>query len=280
VRRLAPLILLIAAPAAAQQGSVDVRSEPRGAAVALDGAARGPTPLVVEAAPGTHVLTLTLEGYVGERQTVTVTRGRTKVYVRLARAGAGRLEIRDEPDPEPRAGLGLVVVVTEPPGLTVIMNDQKVERPTPVAFDAAPGAYTTVVQYRGVELLATRTVVEAGWKVRVRRNLTKEVRAADRAAPRAGAAPERCGCTPPVRLKACVEKQRVCTFHRGERGAGYAICTRCPKFRRLSRRQQAREAPACDTREGRAADCVCADIGRVLGHCLEPQETCLSRCGR
>ncbi|HEY3356029.1 MAG TPA: PEGA domain-containing protein [Polyangia bacterium] len=278
------LVLVGGGQAAAQAGSVDVRSDPAGAAIAVDGTARGVAPNLVATGPGKHIVTLTLEGYIPERHEIVVARGRTKLYVRLSRAGAGGISVRDEVDGKPRDGLGLVVVVTEPPGLTVLMNDQKVARPTPVAFDIAPGTYTTVLQHRGAEVLTTRTTVQAGWKVELRRTLTKQVRAVEKSAGReappaaAGRSPEKCGCMPPKKLKSCVEQRRVCAYHPEGRGAGYAVCTRCPKLKRLPRRRQADAALACDTREGRAGDCVCADIGRVLMHCLEPETECLKRC--
>jgi hypothetical protein len=304
---------------AAAQGQLDVRSEPPGAAISLDGTAQGVTPRLVAAPAGKHTIVLTLAGYLDERSEITVEHGRTKVYLRLARAGAGRVRVRDEAAPAPATGMGLVRVITEPPGLTVLMNGEKVEAPTPVAFEVAPGTYTLVIRWRDAELLSSRTAVEAGWKVQVRRDLTKQVRAAERAAPplpkalRAGtsgtkpgaaAAPTgpagaadptadagppartrtaaECGCMPPKRLKICVEKRRECRYHpagRDGRGPGYAACTRCARYRRLGRAKLADAKRGCDTRENRAIDCPCADIGRVLEHCLEPAAACLRRCG-
>jgi hypothetical protein len=281
------VVLLAAVPARAQSGAIDVRTDPAGVAVAVDGEAQGPSPLVAATTPGKHTVTLTREGYVTEKHEVVVGRGRTKLYVRLSKAGAEGLRVRDEEDPAPAPGLGLVRVTTNPPGLSVFVNDQKVERKTPVAFDVSPGNYTVVLKKREAELLSNRIEVKAGWRVQVKRDLSKAIRAAEREADR-GADPDdrparaarapKCDCPPAKKLKNCVEKKRVCSFHAEGKGAGYALCTRCPKLKRLSKKRRDEMERACDTREGRPVDCVCGDIGRVLMHCLEPQEECLRRC--
>jgi len=79
---------------AARKGRLDVRSEPEGARVYLDGVYRGRTPLTLELEPGTYDLRLTLPGYAEYRERVRVRAGETtRVLARLAPEKA-RLEVR------------------------------------------------------------------------------------------------------------------------------------------------------------------------------------------
>src|SRR6185436_2889967 len=47
----------------ASAGTIDVRSTPEGAAVSVDGTARGTTPIAVSVEPGRHKVRIELEGY-------------------------------------------------------------------------------------------------------------------------------------------------------------------------------------------------------------------------
>jgi len=301
---IAALLLGLAAalgPARAvgADGQVIIRTTPSGAAIVVEGVALGEAPRTIALPAGKHTITLTLPGHLPETHTVVVKPGQSaKVYVRLTKAGAGGLRVRDDLGGEPPPGQGTVTVVTDPPGLRVFVNGERVERPTPVSFDIGAGTYAVGIKADDVEVLSTSTVVKEGWKVQVKRNLQKEVAAARRKADKArdddgrpgpgpgdarpgdGRGAKKCKCTPRAKLKACVEKRRACKLGAGERGGAYALCYSCPQFRRLKKKRRQEAETACDTRTGRIDDCVCRDIARVLESCLRPQEKCLRRCGR
>ncbi|KQC06346.1 MAG: hypothetical protein APR55_04960 [Methanolinea sp. SDB] len=71
-------------------GVIDVRSVPSGASILLDGTFAGSTPGLIDGViPGTHVVTITKEGYNPADVTAYVSAGgRTLVYKRLAPGGA------------------------------------------------------------------------------------------------------------------------------------------------------------------------------------------------
>jgi hypothetical protein len=286
------LVATVPTPARAADGSVMIRTTPSGAAIAVNGVAFGEAPRTIDLPAGKHTITLSLPGHLAETHTVVVKPGPpAKLYVRLNKSGAEGLQVRDDVDGTPPPGLGTVTVTTDPPGLRVYVNGERIDRLTPLSFDISPGTYVTVIKDRDTELLTTSTVVKAGWKVQLRRNLQKEVAAARRkagpddaaGAPKApGRTGEKCQCTAPAKLKACVEKKRACKLgaHDGPRASAYALCYACPQFRRLKKKEKPAMETACDTRTGRLDDCVCRDITRVVESCLAPQEKCLRRCGR
>jgi hypothetical protein len=288
---LLALVAVLPARAVGANGSVMIRTTPSGAAIAVDGVPQGEAPKTIDLPSGKHTIVLSLPGHLSETHTVVVKSGPpAKLYVRLTRTGAEGLQVRDDLDGTPPPGLGTVTVTTDPPGLRVYVNGERVDRPTPVSFDIGPGTYTTVIKYQDTEILTTSTVVKAGWKVQVRRTLQKEVAAARKKARPDDAPPDldrprkgdQCKCSSPTKLKACVEKKRSCKLG-GPGGPGvtaYALCYSCPQFRRVKKREKAAAETACDTRTGRTDDCVCRDIGRVMDSCLAPQEKCLRRCGR
>lgn len=75
-----------------ERATLVVRSEPSGAAVSIDGAERGRTPLAVDLEPGRHVLALRLEGRAPVHRTLLLTAGRKVVEERLAPAAASAID--------------------------------------------------------------------------------------------------------------------------------------------------------------------------------------------
>jgi hypothetical protein len=67
-----------------QYGQAEIVSEPAGARAALDGAARGLTPLTVLAAEGTHEVQLQLAGHQMQRHTLHVSRTRAQATLAMA----------------------------------------------------------------------------------------------------------------------------------------------------------------------------------------------------
>lgn len=71
------------------QGLLRVDSVPEGALVTLDDEPIGHAPLERRVAPGSHDLALSLDGFVGEQQSLEITRGHiSEVHAKLARGAA------------------------------------------------------------------------------------------------------------------------------------------------------------------------------------------------
>jgi len=127
-------------------GTVSITTVPPGAQVAVDGQARGVTPLTVALPPGAH--TLELRGN-GEPRTIpiSVSAGQQIAqYVELGKAAAtlGKLQIRSEP-----AGAQVIV-------------DGNDRGKSPVLVDAlAPGEHTVVLQ-SDVATVKQTVTIEAG----------------------------------------------------------------------------------------------------------------------
>jgi len=81
------------------RATLEVRSDPSGAQVYLDGRYLGLTPLVSSVAPGRHQVEVRKEGYEPYKVSVRLNPGeRVRVYARLVPAvTTGRLEVRSEP---------------------------------------------------------------------------------------------------------------------------------------------------------------------------------------
>ena len=90
----------VSAPLSAATGTAEFNSNPEGSSVAIDGAARGVTPLRVALPAGTHSITFT-NGSASRTLPITITPGGTvSQYIELATAPVapgGRLEIGSEP---------------------------------------------------------------------------------------------------------------------------------------------------------------------------------------
>ncbi len=76
-----------------------VFSEPLGAEVAVDGAARGKTPLVAELKPGKHSLTVSLAGYQNATREITLEASRSLQAEFTLQAGAASAEAPPPPPP-------------------------------------------------------------------------------------------------------------------------------------------------------------------------------------
>jgi hypothetical protein len=101
-----------AAPPPVETGTLSVTSEPSGAAVVIDGTARGTTPLQLTLAPGTHTVEVG-SGAQARSQSIALTQGGTfALHQGLATpAGSGFA-----------AGTGGIQVATEPAGARVLID--------------------------------------------------------------------------------------------------------------------------------------------------------------
>lgn len=97
-----------------ETGSVTVTSEPIGAQVAIDGTARGATPVTVQIAPGSHQIEVG-SGAQAHRRYVTVTRGGdVSLHVGLTAAPAAGAV----------AGTGGLQIATDPAGARVFIDGE------------------------------------------------------------------------------------------------------------------------------------------------------------
>ena len=96
---LAALRYLAAPVAADGMGTLAVQTNPTGAAVNIDGQARGVTPLSLALSPGRHTLKLANEGNVRSMPVTIVAGGQVSQLIELPRAASllGELQVRTEP---------------------------------------------------------------------------------------------------------------------------------------------------------------------------------------
>lgn len=129
-------------------GTLVVDSNPTGAQILIDGAARGVTPATVMLAAGTHAIELRGGGGGPRSFTVAVPAGvQISQYIELAprRATTGRLSVR-----------------TNPPGARVTVDDVP-RGSAPVTLDnLAPGEHTVVVLSRDGASITQSLTVDAG----------------------------------------------------------------------------------------------------------------------
>jgi hypothetical protein len=174
--RVAPV-----APAApAKVGRLLVRSTPSGAAVSVDGVAKGVTPLAIRDLDlGSREITITHRGYDTEARRIVLTTARPSrsVEVRLAAsAAAGRSTTT--PSTAATKGrfgeTGALEIDSRPPGATVTVNG-KPSGTTPLTMnDVAPGEYRVTMTLRGFQEFATTVRVVAGERARAAARLTEQ----------------------------------------------------------------------------------------------------------
>ncbi len=130
-------------PAAA---TLDVRSDPSGAQVYLDGAYLGLTPLVAGTQPGRHRLEVKKAGYRPYRARVRLGAGeRVRVFARLV----------------PEVQNGRISVRSEPQGASVYLDGAYRGR-TPITLEVAPGRYDLRLALPGYRDYRTRVEVRPG----------------------------------------------------------------------------------------------------------------------
>jgi PEGA domain-containing protein len=137
-------------PAAAAGGSLRIESDPAGAEVRLNGAAKGTTPLSLSVPAGSYSLTVQHGANIKELP-VSVTNGETTVH---------HITWTDTPPPV-SAETGNLSVATDPPGSDVIVDGQT-RGVAPLTLRSLPvGQHRVVVRAGGTNY--TRTVqIEAG----------------------------------------------------------------------------------------------------------------------
>lgn len=168
---------LFVRPAAADtsMGVLKILSDPPGAGISIDGRTKGTAPALVELAPGIHVVTAFLDGFPPKKKKVTVAAGRLSVahftFDKAIPKNAIRVHELEEGGAD--SGPGSVTVITDPPGLTVLMDNRTVPKVTPVAFDIHSGVYRMRIKQDGNVVLEKTVVVEAGRTVELEYSFRK-----------------------------------------------------------------------------------------------------------
>ena len=167
------------APSApAKIGRLLVRSTPSGSSVAVDGVARGLTPLALRDLDlGAREITVSRLGYESEERRIVLTKARPSrsVEVRLSQQSAAA------PRPatpsslgKPTVSTGALAVESRPTGAAVVVNG-KASGTTPVTInDLPPGEYRVTMTLEGHRPFATTVRVVAGERARAAARLTEQ----------------------------------------------------------------------------------------------------------
>ncbi|MDP3719852.1 MAG: PEGA domain-containing protein [Acidobacteriota bacterium] len=171
-------------PVEVNAGRLLIRSTPSGASVAVDGVARGVTPLALrDLELGSRRVAITRRGYIAEEQRVVLTRARPSrtLEVQLtpsASAAAGRSGVTLPKPAGSPAGVGGaamtggLLVESRPPGATVTVNGTN-RGTTPLTIEAlAPGSYRVGLSLAGYQSFATTVRVVAGERARAAASLS------------------------------------------------------------------------------------------------------------
>ena len=159
----------VAVTAVTTAGTLDVRSDPGGATVLLDGRLLGATPLRIDVPAGSYSLTLRKEGTADQTFPVRVVAGRT-ASERRALIPAAVATPAPAATPLPIASL---VVYSDPPGAAVYLDDEPIGMTDPfsgrlVKSGVAPGSHRVRVAMTGRPEAAADAVVEASGPTTVR----------------------------------------------------------------------------------------------------------------
>jgi hypothetical protein len=133
-------------------GELEVKSEPSGAKVYVDGKQVGETPLVLsDIKMGRHLIRVTKEGYDSYEVLEQIGTGRKKVIANLKKA------VRE----------GELMVLTEPSGAAVYLNGRPVGTSPYEGKGLSSGKYSVRVTKEGYETWEKTEIVEGGKKVEV-----------------------------------------------------------------------------------------------------------------
>jgi hypothetical protein len=164
--------------AAANVGSLLIRTNPSGARVEVDGQARGETPLALRGLElGTREISVSRSGFATERRRIALTQGRPSrsIDIRLSRAPAAR------PAPstpaslgKPAAATGSLTVESRPTGATVTLDGKPIGVTPLTVGDLAPGDYHVTLSLPGHQIFATTVRVAAGERARAAARLSEQ----------------------------------------------------------------------------------------------------------
>jgi serine/threonine protein kinase len=161
-----------------ESASLLIRSTPSGAVVAVDGTARGTTPLTLrDVALGTRTIVLSRPGYVPSERRVTLTADRPSrsLDVQLAAISAPASSRTTSRETRPAsATTGSLNVDSRPAGSSVTINGQ-VAGSTPLTIESvAPGTITIRIEKPGYRPWTETIQLKAGERRRVAASLELE----------------------------------------------------------------------------------------------------------
>jgi len=134
-----------------REGELEIKSEPSGARVSVDGKEAGKTPLALsKIKPGSHRIRVAAEGYEPYEEQVGVSEGERKEILASLKKVAGHLVVR-----------------TEPSGAAISMDGKPVGVEPYEGKDLTPGKHKIKVVKEGYETWEREQTVEAGKKVEV-----------------------------------------------------------------------------------------------------------------
>jgi len=143
--------------AAATSGTLRVIGTPRGATVTVDGAAIGELPAETTLTPGEHIVEVSMAGFTGQTQTVTIVAGQSRVV---------SVALAENRSP------GRFLVRSNVPGSTVLI-DGSGPFPVPYAMDSAPvGTHAIIVRSAGYTEFSTTCTVGPGQDCAINAELT------------------------------------------------------------------------------------------------------------
>ena len=161
-------------------GRLLVRSTPPGAAVTVDGVARGVTPVAVRDLDlGSREITVTRRGYQDEERRIVLTKARPSrtVDVRLSASSAATSAPRPSTPStlgKPAVTTGALAVESRPAGASVLVNGKPIGTTPLMVSDLAPGDYRVTMTLAGYRDFATTVRVVAGERARAAARLTEQ----------------------------------------------------------------------------------------------------------
>jgi hypothetical protein len=137
--------------AAPSPGSLEIRSEPSGARVFVDGSPQGVTPMRLTLAPGRYDVRLSREGFADARRTASVSAGAT-----------ARVSARLTADARP-AGEGTLRVTVRPWGDVYVDGVKRLDQASHAqTLSLPPGRYTVAAVHPSLGRSEQRVTVTAG----------------------------------------------------------------------------------------------------------------------
>jgi hypothetical protein len=155
-------------------GRMLIRSTPAGAQVAVNGVARGVTPLVLRNLPlGSYTIRVTMPGFATSDHQVVLAPDRDAQSLEVALqegAGPATPETRGAP-PSSQAQFGALVVESRPAGASVYFNDKLVGQTPLSVADLPVGSGTVRLELAGYRSWSSKVQVSAGTRARVAASL-------------------------------------------------------------------------------------------------------------
>ncbi len=150
-------------------GILNLKTDPTGALVFVDGKMKGTTPIITEITTKYHTVKLEQQGYKTYSFKISVKKDKVitkRIKLKKNKIKPASLSIKKNIKiykPNTTSKPGVVFITTTPPGMTAYINNFRISKPSPVAFDIKPGIYTLVLKNIHKKTVYKRTIfVRAG----------------------------------------------------------------------------------------------------------------------